>query len=55
MEILEQLGSDDLLLFSTDWPHYHYDTPADAFPLDLSPAQTAKILRENARAFYKLY
>jgi uncharacterized protein len=53
IETLEQIGSDDLLLFSTDWPHYQYDTPAEAFPLDLPPAQTAKILRENAVAFYR--
>lgn len=54
LETLEQIGSDDILLFSTDWPHWQYDSPAEAFPLNLPPAQTQKILRDNARSFYRL-
>jgi predicted TIM-barrel fold metal-dependent hydrolase len=52
-EVLDQLGSDDLLLFSTDWPHWHYDSPEEAFPLDVSQTRVDKIVRENARAFYR--
>jgi predicted TIM-barrel fold metal-dependent hydrolase len=53
LEVVDQLGSDEMLLFSTDWPHWHFDTPEEAFPLDLPPAQARKILSENARAFYR--
>ena len=28
LETLEQIGSDEILLFSTDWPHWQYDSPA---------------------------
>ena len=53
LEVLDQIGSDDVLLFSTDWPHWQFDTPEEAFPLDLPPARADKILRGNARAVYR--
>ena len=53
-EILEQLGSDDLLLYASDFPHRHDDRAPDAFLEDL-PATTARKIRgENAAAFYRL-
>ena len=53
--VLDQIGSDDLLMFSTDYPHWHFDTPAEAFPADLVPEATLrKIMAENARAWYRL-
>ncbi len=55
LHILDQIGSDDLLMFATDYPHWHFDTPAEAFPFDVVPESTArKIMSENARAFYRL-
>lgn len=54
LQIIEQLGSDDLLMFSTDYPHWHFDRPEDAFPVDLPEAHLRKIKSENARAFYRL-
>jgi predicted TIM-barrel fold metal-dependent hydrolase len=53
-QILEHLGSDDLLMFSTDYPHYHFDTPEEALPIQLPDRLAAKIMSENARAFYRL-
>lgn len=53
-QIVGQLGSDDLLLFATDYPHWHYDEPAGVLPLNLSPERTAKIMSENARSWYRL-
>jgi predicted TIM-barrel fold metal-dependent hydrolase len=53
-QIIEQLGSDELLMFSTDYPHSHFDSPADAFPAGLPAALERKIKSENARAFYRL-
>ncbi len=53
-QIFEQIGWDDLLLFSTDYPHWHFDTREEALPAGLPESFVAKILRENARAWYRL-
>jgi predicted TIM-barrel fold metal-dependent hydrolase len=53
LQIIDQLGSDDLLMFSTDYPHWHYDTMEEALPpAGLSDALVQKIMRGNAEAFY---
>lgn len=55
LHILDQIGSDDLLMFSTDYPHWHFDTPEEALPPANLPETTRrKIMAENARAFYRL-
>jgi uncharacterized protein len=56
LQVIAQLGSDDLLMFSTDYPHFHFphDEPQQAIPSGLSETVRRKILSENARAFYKL-
>jgi predicted TIM-barrel fold metal-dependent hydrolase len=48
---IEQIGSDSMLLFSTDFPHWHFDG-LDALPDGLSPALTKKILLENPLQTY---
>ena len=53
-QVIDQLGSDELLMFSTDYPHWHFDSPEEAFPFDLPEARTRKIMSENARAWYRL-
>ena len=53
-DVIDQIDCDDLLMFSTDYPHWHFDTPAEAFPVTLPEPQMRKIMSENARAFYKL-
>lgn len=53
-QIIEQLDSEDLLMFSTDYPHWHFDTPEEALPVTLPEGLTRKIMSENARAFYRL-
>jgi hypothetical protein len=54
LQLLEELGSDDLLMFSTDYPHWHFDTPAGAMIPGLAETTQRKILSENARAMYRL-
>jgi hypothetical protein len=54
LRIVEHLGSDELLMFSTDYPHRHFDAPEDAMPGDLPEELRRKILYQNARAFYRL-
>jgi uncharacterized protein len=41
-----------MLLFSTDYPHWHFDEREDALPVALPPEVERKILVENARALY---
>jgi predicted TIM-barrel fold metal-dependent hydrolase len=48
---IEQIGSDNMLLFSTDFPHWHFDG-LDALPESLSPALKKKILFDNPLATY---
>jgi hypothetical protein len=52
--ILRQLGSDDMLMFATDYPHWDFDSPDHALPIRLPAETEQRILAENARAFYRL-
>jgi predicted TIM-barrel fold metal-dependent hydrolase len=54
LQILEQLESDDLLMFATDYPHWHYDSNDAAWPVLLPEASMTKLLAGNARSFYGL-
>ena len=51
LRILDQVGSDDLLLFSTDYPHWQFDGQ-DALPPLLADSLKAKILIDNPFATY---
>jgi len=53
-DVIDAMGSDDLLMFSTDYPHWHFESPEQALPAGLSDVRRRKILRDNARAFYAL-
>jgi predicted TIM-barrel fold metal-dependent hydrolase len=54
LQIVEELGSEELIMFSTDWPHQQFDRPEEILPPELPEALRRKIASENARAFYKL-
>ncbi|MFZ0214714.1 MAG: amidohydrolase family protein [Candidatus Dormiibacterota bacterium] len=47
-ELVADTDLASLLLFATDYPHWHFDALAEAVPHTLPPA----LLAENARAFY---
>lgn len=53
-QLMDQLESDEMLLFSSDFPHYRYSTLVQALPTGIDKIVLAKILAENARSFYKL-
>jgi predicted TIM-barrel fold metal-dependent hydrolase len=53
-QMVDALGSDELLMFSTDYPHWHFAEPEQALPSGLTDNVKHKILRDNARAFYQL-
>jgi predicted TIM-barrel fold metal-dependent hydrolase len=44
--VVEQIGSDSVLLFSTDYPHWHFDG-TDALPKPMTGALAKKILVDN--------
>ena len=53
LEVIAQIGSDDMLLFATDYPHNHVASPETAL-LPLLPEELAlKVASENARAWYR--
>jgi predicted TIM-barrel fold metal-dependent hydrolase len=49
--ILEAVGSDQMLLFATDYPHWHFDG-TDAMPDGLPPDLIRKILLDNPLETY---
>jgi predicted TIM-barrel fold metal-dependent hydrolase len=51
--LLEMIGSDEMLLFATDYPHWDFDSPDQAFPVALPPELERKIYAENARAVFR--
>ncbi len=54
LQVIDMMGSEDMLMFSTDYPHWDYDTPAAAIPSVIGPELKRKILWENARDLYRL-
>jgi predicted TIM-barrel fold metal-dependent hydrolase len=52
--LLEMIGSDEMLMFATDYPHWDFDAPDHAFPVRLPADLARKIFSENARAVYRL-
>lgn len=53
-QTIEQLESDTLLMFATDYPHWHYDEVSEAWPVSLPEPLSSNIWSENARSFYRL-
>ncbi len=51
LQMLEMLDVEHLLMFSSDYPHWDFDSPTHAFPR-LPEALRQRIFHENARAFY---
>lgn len=49
--VLEQIGSDDMLLFSTDYPHAQFDG-AEAFPAGFPEPARRRVLVDNPRRTY---
>jgi predicted TIM-barrel fold metal-dependent hydrolase len=53
LAFIELIGSDEMLLFSSDYPHFDADNPFRAFPR--VPADLMhKIMYENAKSWYRL-
>jgi predicted TIM-barrel fold metal-dependent hydrolase len=50
-KLLQQIGSDDMLLFSTDYPHWQFDGQ-DVWPAGFSDALKRRVLVDNPRNAY---
>jgi predicted TIM-barrel fold metal-dependent hydrolase len=51
MRLMEQIGSEEMLLFSTDYPHWQFDGTA-AMPEGIDPGLARKIMAENPLRTY---
>ncbi len=54
LRLIDMLETDRLLVFSTDYPHWDFDSPDASIPRDLPPDLRHRIFYENARELYNL-
>ena len=54
LEVIHQMDSDEMLLYASDYPHWHFSTDETSFAQSLPEPLRAKIMSENARNFYRL-
>jgi predicted TIM-barrel fold metal-dependent hydrolase len=52
-EVIDQLGSEEILLYSSDYPHVHSSDPLDVLG-QLPPTLVRKIASDNARSWYRI-
>ena len=51
--LIGQIGSDEVICFSTDYPHWDFDSPHEALAPNLPDDLARKIFVDNARATYR--
>jgi uncharacterized protein len=54
LEVVDRLGSDRMLMFSTDYPHHQFDDPVRSAPTGLSTEAMTRFLGRNALDTYRL-
>ena len=54
LQTIEHMGSNRMLMFSTDYPHWDFDSPARALPPIIPKELRQRIMSENAIEFYNL-
>ena len=54
LEVVDQLGSDDMLMYASHYPRVHAADPELALLRHLSPGVARKVRADNARALYRL-
>jgi uncharacterized protein len=54
LQVVEELGSDDLLLYASDYPHRHGGEGERDLLAHLDPERERRIREDNARAWYGL-
>ncbi len=53
-ELIRQIGGPEMLMFSTDYPHLHFEDREHAVPAGLDDAELAAVMAGNARSLYRL-
>jgi predicted TIM-barrel fold metal-dependent hydrolase len=53
LKVIDLLRTDELLMFSTDYPHLDFDSPLQSLP-PMPPEILGKIMSSNARTWYQL-
>ncbi|MEJ7716987.1 MAG: amidohydrolase family protein [Thermoleophilaceae bacterium] len=54
LQMLEMMDAEHVLMFSSDYPHWDFDSPTHAFPTAARRACASAIFSGNAREFYGL-
>jgi uncharacterized protein len=54
LRVIDQLGSDQMLMFSSDYPHRHVTEELAAVPTGIEPALAERLLAGNAKEHYRL-
>lgn len=54
LHIVDMMGSDELLMFATDYPHWDFENPNRSLPGKIPEDLKRKVLFENARQTYNL-
>jgi predicted TIM-barrel fold metal-dependent hydrolase len=54
LRVIDQLGSERMLMFSSDYPHRHVTEDLAAVPAGIGPALADRMLAGNAREHYRL-
>jgi predicted TIM-barrel fold metal-dependent hydrolase len=54
LKVINQMGLQDMLMFSSDYPHRHSEERLAAVPAGLTDPTVARILADNAREHYRL-
>ncbi len=52
LKVVDLIGTEDLLVFATDYPHFDFDDPNAAVPRSLPDGMREKILWKNAAELY---
>ncbi|HZD67175.1 MAG TPA: amidohydrolase family protein [Acidimicrobiales bacterium] len=52
LQIVEQVESEEIICFSTDYPHWDFDSPFEALPRDIPEGLQRKFFQTNAEATY---
>ena len=53
LQVIDQMGSDKLLCFSSDYPHWDFDSAFEALPDRIPADLRRRIMSENARSLYR--
>jgi hypothetical protein len=54
IDVVGQLGSEDMLMFATDYPHVHVSDPVESLMPSLPARLADKVWGKNAKAWYQI-